>query len=172
MTSPKREGSPPNLVRPFLHPSISRLRSGVPQSPQRRSASYSSTGTAHLLGREQATPSPSHFSSISRTSSVSNLRTDESAPQKDASKQEAFKWTSLRTVGEQLFLSSPDKAGSILGTPVLGSPTVLAANGLICVGTDAGRVFVFDFKQELKCICGDDNSGESQYVILAVSQCR
>ncbi|EGN99739.1 hypothetical protein SERLA73DRAFT_88352 [Serpula lacrymans var. lacrymans S7.3] len=33
---------------------------------------------------------------------------------------------------------------------------VLSANGLICVGTDMGRIYVFDFKQTLKCICGQD----------------
>lgn len=47
----------------------------------------------------------------------------------------------------------------MLGSLALGSPMVLAANGLVCIGTDSGRIFVFDFKQTLKCICGNDGSG-------------
>ena len=37
---------------------------------------------------------------------------------------------------------------------------MLAANGLICVGMDNGRILVFDFKQTLKCVCGDPATGE------------
>ncbi|KAG1813729.1 Golgi CORVET complex core vacuolar protein 8-domain-containing protein [Suillus variegatus] len=48
----------------------------------------------------------------------------------------------------------PAKASSVLGDIIAGAPMVLAANGFICVGTDKGRIFVFDFKQSLKCICG------------------
>jgi hypothetical protein len=36
---------------------------------------------------------------------------------------------------------------------------VMAANGLICIGTESGRILVFDFKQTLRCICGDSSSG-------------
>lgn len=73
--------------------------------------------------------------------------------------KEAFKWTSLQNVSSQLFGKRPSKAALLLGASNLGSPTVLAANGLICVGTDAARIFVFDFKQALLCICGSDPSG-------------
>ena len=65
--------------------------------------------------------------------------------------REVFRWTHLKTVSELLY---SQKAASLLGTESFGSPTVMAANGLICVGTDAGKAIVFDFKQNLKCICG------------------
>src|SRR5262249_52804351 len=52
-----------------------------------------------------------------------------------------------------------NKASAILGAPTIGAPTVLAANGLICIGTDEGKICVFDFKQTLICICGNDPSG-------------
>lgn len=146
-------------ARPFLHPSISRLRSSLPNTQRQRVVSSSSLGTAHDFGRDAQTPSPSHFSSISRTSSRSNLRATYSSASKDDKEQEAFRWTVLRVIGEHVYNKTSDKANAVLGSPVLGSPTVLAANGLICIGTDAGRVFVFDFKQELKCICGDENTG-------------
>ena len=34
-------------------------------------------------------------------------------------------------------------------TTNLGTPTGMAANGLICVGTETGFIYVFDFKQNL-----------------------
>ncbi|KAF9012366.1 Golgi CORVET complex core vacuolar protein 8-domain-containing protein [Cyathus striatus] len=40
----------------------------------------------------------------------------------------------------------------------MGTPTVLTANGLICIGMDSGKVCVYDFKQTLKCVCGGDSS--------------
>ncbi|EJD02930.1 lateendosome to vacuole transport-family protein [Fomitiporia mediterranea MF3/22] len=157
-----------NDSRPFIHPSISRLRSSLPATPRQRVVSSSSLGTANILGRDLLSPSPSHFSSISRTSSTSNLRIADTVS--DVGKeQEAFKWTTLRIIGEHVYHKAPDKANAILGSPVLGSPTVLAANGLICIGTDSGRVFVFDFKQELKCICGDDNSARSYGPVTALA---
>jgi len=47
----------------------------------------------------------------------------------------------------------------MLGASAVGAPMVMAANGLICIGTESGRVLVFDFKQTLRCICGDPSSG-------------
>ncbi|KAL5523736.1 hypothetical protein ACEPAG_7909 [Sanghuangporus baumii] len=142
-------------IRPFLHPSISRLRSSLPNGQQQRVTSTSSLGTVHVLGRDILTPSPSHFSSLSRTSSASNIKGIYSPTSLDEKEPEAFRWTTLQAIGEQIYRNAPEKASAVLGSPDLGSPTVLAANGLICIGTDTGRVFVFDFKQELKCICGN-----------------
>ena len=51
------------------------------------------------------------------------------------------------------------KASGLLGA--LGRPTVLAANGLICTGTDDGKVVVHDFKQSLICICESNVQGIS-----------
>jgi len=52
------------------------------------------------------------------------------------------------------------KALKTMGTTNLGTPTVMAANGLICVGTETGFICVFDLKQNLKCICGTDAIGK------------
>ncbi|KAG2146389.1 Golgi CORVET complex core vacuolar protein 8-domain-containing protein [Suillus bovinus] len=46
---------------------------------------------------------------------------------------------------------------------------VLAANGFICVGTDKGRILVFDFTQSLKCICGSESSGSTLGPVSAVA---
>ena len=133
--------------RPFIHPTISRLRSFVPPQHHQPMASIS--------GFPNSSPSPSHFSTISRVSSLSNFGNNSrfrDEPQEAT--WESFRWAILRDVGQQIYLH---KAAAILGS-FHGSPTVLSANGLICIGTDRGRVLVFDFKQQLKCVCGPDDS--------------
>lgn len=70
-------------------------------------------------------------------------------------------------MGEYLFPKVSTKANSVLGAPLYGAPTVLAANGMVCVGTDSGKVLVFDFKQNLICVCGEDNSGKIYSLLLA-----
>lgn len=139
-------------MRPFLHPTISRLRSITPQAS--RSPSVGSLGTVNsYLGL--STPA-SHFSALSPTSSQSNLP-DAPVPQLDRAaeeeEREVFRWSQLRSISELIYGQHAQKAAAILGTPNVGSPTVLAANGLICIGTDTGTIVVFDFKQNLKCVC-------------------
>jgi vacuolar protein sorting-associated protein 8 len=157
-------GTPSKLAKPFLHPTVSRLRSYTPQ--QRRAPSNDSVGTFHSHIFDGMSPSPSHFSAISRTSSLSNLNSafhGDSANGHRPPPREVFRWTHLRHIGNDIFAKTPSKAASVLGTVLgsvpPGSPTVLAANGLICIGTDTGRIFIYDFKQTLKCVCGSDSTG-------------
>lgn len=169
MTPPSRIDSPaallasPRLSRPFLHPNVSRLRSATPQmsSPLTLNDSLASSHS-HLF--EGASPSPSGFSSISRTSSVSNLRTASSSggPATAApAPSEVFRWSELQLITKELYPKAPasQKAMHVLGSSAFGSPTVLAANGLICVGLNDGRICVYDFKQTLKAVCGNEAKG-------------
>lgn len=106
-------------------------------------------------------------------SSSSNLRATSSNGHQDfsdadgdtahivRSSREVFKWAPLRNISQHLYTTKLPKASSVLGVSPLGSPTVLVANGLICVGTDEGRICVYDFKQTFKCVCGSDPSGSS-----------
>lgn len=139
-------------MRPFLHPSISRLRSTTPQTS--RSPSVGSVGT---MNSQTGLSAPaSHFSALSPTSSQSNLPEVPAAGTNGAAteEREVFRWTQLRNITELVYgKHTQQKVASLLGTPSLGSPTVLAANGMICLGTDLGRILVFDFKQNLKCVC-------------------
>jgi len=122
-------------------------------------------------------PVPSSFSTLSPGSSSSALpgsgaggaekrefahtNGHDSSSYSDA--REVFRWTQLRALGAHLFARQPSsKAQAVLGSPAIGAPTVMVANGLICVGTESGRVLVFDFKQTLRCICGDPASGAFQ----------
>lgn len=42
-----------------------------------------------------------------------------------------------------------------------GRPTVLDINGMVAVGTDRGWVVVYSFSQEVRCVLGNDQTGES-----------
>ncbi|OJT15290.1 Vacuolar protein sorting-associated protein 8 -like protein [Trametes pubescens] len=83
--------------------------------------------------------------------------------------REVLRWSQLRLIGENIYAGQTPKASSLLGAQSSGSPTVLAANGLICVGTDTGRVLVFDCKQTLRCICGNESSEKSVGTVTALA---
>ncbi|CAE6416364.1 unnamed protein product [Rhizoctonia solani] len=144
--SPQRVTSPEpqdSLKRPaFLHPHVSRLRSFVPQdqhsSPSH--ASYASQRSASALPAPSAVPS--HFSAISRSSSRSRLSDRSQKPIRDA-----FRWTRLETASSLTYSAS-----------LYGRATVLAANGLICLGTSSSRALIFDFRQQLKHVITPPNT--------------
>lgn len=149
-------GATAHLSKPFLHPTISRLRSYTPQSsnvPSSNSQSRPFDGVS---------PSPSHFSDMSRSSLSLDSRANSHQPHANGHRppaRDTFRWTQLRNIGHHIYAKASSKASAVLGSIALGSPIVMAANGLICIGTDTGRVFVFDFKQTLRCICGNESSG-------------
>lgn len=148
------------MKRPFLHPSISRLRSVTPQTS--RTPSAGSVGTLNSMRDDPAlSHSHSHLSALSANTSAANLHEHaatgpEPRPTDD---REVFKWTRLKNIEDLIYGRQSSKAASVLGTPSVGSPTVLVCNGLVCVGTDLGRILVFDFKQNLKCVCGNNPRG-------------
>lgn len=72
---------------------------------------------------------------------------------------EVFRWTTLRQISSQIYSSFSSKAAVILDTH-MGKPTVIAAGGLLCIGTDTGRTYVFDFKQKFKFVCEPETPGE------------
>ncbi|KAF9227315.1 hypothetical protein BS17DRAFT_775267 [Gyrodon lividus] len=154
------------LPQPFLHPNVSRLRSFIPTSPP--------VNAGNISLPVDLTAATGFASPLSRASDISRTSTP-GAHQKGAlnnylkAEREVFRWTVLQNSTNQLYAQRPSKAALLLGASNLGSPMVLAANGLICVGTDAGRIFVFDFKQTLLCICGNDTSASTVGPISAIA---
>ncbi|RDB25342.1 Vacuolar protein sorting-associated protein 8 [Hypsizygus marmoreus] len=172
--SPALNGSALKMARPFLHPTVSRLRSYPSQAHQPVSNGSGMTSHSHL--NDGMSPSPSHFSAMSHMSSVTNLHADSSSDHKNTgfsrsadAVREVFRWTDLRHVTEHMYNSLTQKLSSVLGAPLLGTPTVLAANGLICIGTDEGKICVYDFRQTLKCICGADTSAKTVGAVTALA---
>lgn len=159
---------PASVRRPFLHPTISRLRSSIPTPLHNQS--FTSSGFSSVTA--------SHFSALSRASSTA-LRSDADgyhdigenlkANIEEPAFREIFHWTYLRGLSAHVFHPSlgNSKAGAVLGEDNAGNPTVMSANGLVCVGMDTGQVFVFDFKQSLRCVCGGSSEGETDYHLSA-----
>ncbi|GAB1525022.1 vacuolar protein sorting-associated protein 8 [Rhizoctonia solani] len=144
--SPQRVTSPEPqdpLKRPaFLHPHVSRLRSFVPQDRHSSASQASYASQRSASGLPALSAAPSHFSAISRSSSRSRLSDNSQKPIRDA-----FRWTTL------------DTASSLThSTSLYGRATVLAANGLICLGTSSSRALIFDFRQQLKHVITPPNT--------------
>ncbi|KAF9471456.1 lateendosome to vacuole transport-family protein [Pholiota conissans] len=111
---------------------------------------------------------------MSRVSSVSDFKSHsekQSDQGLDKSTQDShvFKWTDLRTITQTMYSKASQKASNMLGAPLLGSPTVLAANGLICIGTTEGKVVVHDFKQTLICVCESQSLGGALGPVTALA---
>ncbi|KAG6820736.1 hypothetical protein H0H93_012382 [Arthromyces matolae] len=159
-----------NISRPFLPPNVSRLRSFTPSAsrPASNEGSGSSmTSPSHHPGR--MSPPPLNLPSISRTSSRSDLRPVDDEGSRGTTSSDAFKWTTLSNISKHVYNPLSQKLSSVLGAPLLGTPTVFTANGLICIGTTQGRVCIFDFKQKLKCVCGIDSPGKPVGAVTAVA---
>lgn len=151
------------LSIPFLHPTVSRLRSFTPQSSKLGSNGSSVTSHSHFF--EGMSPSLSHISSLSHLSSAYHSRTSsrevnvQTEPDQGTQTRQVFKWTELQSVTRTLFSRASQKASNVLGAPLLGSPTTLASNGLICIGTTEGKIVVHDFNQSLICVCQSQPMG-------------
>ena len=154
--------TPSKLSPSFLHPSTSRLRSYMTHA-----SPVTSLTSAHSPLRG-VSPVPSSFT-LSPGSSSSAPPLPDGAEKLDFAQanghdpsdaREVFRWAQLHALGAHLpARHTSAKVQAMLGASAVGAPTVMAANGLICIGTENGRVLVFDFKQTLKCICGDPSSG-------------
>src|ERR1700731_3074136 len=160
------------ISRPYLNPMVSRLRSYPAHA-------------SHLVG-SPATDSPRHpgqSDRISRSRSASVISISENARKTGSQdstsnsglEREVFRWVRLHSITHMLYAptkSSP-KASAVLGSvlegtaPSSGKPVVLAANGMVCIGTDTGLVYVFHFKQTLRCICGEETGAS----VVPTRQC-
>ncbi|KAI0058100.1 hypothetical protein BV25DRAFT_1811403 [Artomyces pyxidatus] len=172
MSSPLPGGTPSKFTRSFLHPTVSRLRSYTPQASRQPSTTSVVTFQSNVV--EALSTPPSHFSDLSPMSSTANLHSTVEKHELPTnghtpSERDVFRWTQLHNIGTYIYSKPSAKASTLLGSPPPGAPFVLAANGLICIGTDTGRVFVFDFKQTLKCICGDATSESTVGAVTAVA---
>lgn len=126
-------------------------------------------------------PATSGFDLGSRRSSTSNLfdlppsssdlltPTPSSPAATEAGKapSDTFKWSVLRRLSSRIY--PPISKGGVGFTSasatqagLLGVPTVMAVSGVVAVGTSKGWVMVFDFGQNLRCVCGTEAIGKRE----------
>ncbi|KAK2463245.1 hypothetical protein APHAL10511_004900 [Amanita phalloides] len=170
LSEPIVEQSVPTHVRriksrhPFLHPSVSRLRSYTPRSASRTPSDLS---MASIQTPPGATPASSHFSTMSQASSLLfDFPKSDNANKETSKEREVFKWAELSSITQRFSSRPSQKANSVLGTRPASRSTALAANGMICVGTEDGSVHVFDFMQTPRCVCGTDLNGAEPFSAL------
>lgn len=170
--------------RPAAHPQISRLRSVSAQvKHQHHQGRILSVSTQSAF--DQRRPPGSIASSAldihSRRSSVAShlhelptpsdllSTTSSQGPTSSTAhiSSETFKWSPLRRISTRIY--PPAALGGGTGfTPagatqaaLMGHPTVIAVSGVIAVGTSKGWLMVFDFGQNLRCVCGTEAIGEA-----------
>lgn len=136
-----------------------------------------------LAGGISASPSTSNLDNISRRSSYTNLfdlpstsdlPTGTSASNASSAGRangtsppaRTVKWSSLKRISARVYPQSGATAGAAalsqaeqIAKSAMGQPTVMAVSGLIAIGTTKGWVLVFDFGQNLRCVCGTEGNG-------------
>ncbi|KZO95583.1 hypothetical protein CALVIDRAFT_162405 [Calocera viscosa TUFC12733] len=169
------EPATPSKQRPaFLHPSVSRLRSFQPV--HHRMPSSSSMASMNTLASlpNGASPALSHFSDVSGASTPSRL--DDMSAEKESvttssqipNPRQPFRWNTLHALSPRIYPPTSSKSSAVLGL-TSSLPTTLAANGLLCIGKSDGSTHVFDFRQQLKCICGNEASGKEAGPVTALA---
>lgn len=68
---------------------------------------------------------------------------------------EAFKWTPLVKISDQIYSDDIKKESGLI--------SVMVVSGVIAIGTTRSLVFVYDYSQNLKCILGDSTRGRSPF---------
>ncbi|PLW35381.1 hypothetical protein PCASD_15514 [Puccinia coronata f. sp. avenae] len=87
-----------------------------------------------------------------------------------------FRWASLRRITQKIY-SAPKthhstsivSSTSSSSNTILGLPTVIAASGVIVVGTAKGWVMVFDYASNLKFVLGSEVVGGDAGAVSALS---
>lgn len=77
---------------------------------------------------------------------------------------EAFKWTPLIKVSDQLYSPAIKQESGLV--------SVMVVSGVIAIGTTRSLIFVYDYSQNLKCILGDSTRGKihTPFFIIKVYQ--
>ncbi|GAA5947773.1 hypothetical protein JCM3765_001077 [Sporobolomyces pararoseus] len=85
-----------------------------------------------------------------------------------------IKWSPLKRISSRIAPPQPSTNGASLGVGIgsQGSPTVMAVSGIIVIGTTKGWTMVFDFGQNLRCICGTEAIAKEcgEVTAVAISQ--
>ncbi|EIE88846.1 hypothetical protein RO3G_13557 [Rhizopus delemar RA 99-880] len=118
----------------------------VQDSPSDTSASK--LGDPHLLSSLLPQAPSQHSVTTTNTQNESFTSSDFTINNIPAEPWEAFKWTPLLKLSNQLYSDDIKQSGLI---------SVMTVSGVIAIGTTRSLVFVYDYSQNLICILGDGN---------------
>ena len=156
----------------------------VADSPPRRpglpGASESASGSAfdNLSRRSSVTnildlPSASELPTGTSISGASSTGPEENVKPPPRT----VKWSPLKRISSRAFPHTGGTAGAaalsqaeLIARSAMGQPTVMAVSGLIAIGTTRGWVLVFDFGQNLRCVCGTEAIGASLFRTVSVEE--
>lgn len=117
-----------------------------------RVSSISNINDLNPTSLENPSTASNLFNGDENTASTSNKAINKSS-------NNTFKWSPLRRISTRIYPPPPPSLSSNNITHNLGEPTVLAVSGIIAIGTSKGWVQIFDFGQNLLCICGNESIG-------------
>lgn len=123
----------------------------VQDSPSDTSASK--LGDPHLLSSLLPQAPSQHSVTTTNTQNESFTSSDFTINNIPAEPWEAFKWTPLLKLSNQLYSDDIKQSGLI---------SVMTVSGVIAIGTTRSLVFVYDYSQNLICILGDGNKGKPE----------
>ncbi|GAA5820930.1 hypothetical protein JCM3770_002634 [Rhodotorula araucariae] len=145
------------------------------------------------FGAAGGSPSTSALDNVSRRSSASNLfdlpstsdlPVGTTTPASETSslfdgaiaasaaprRTRAIKWSTLKRLSARVHPPvASSAAAELMAQSALGQPTVMAVSGLVALGTNKGWVLVFDFAQNLRCVCGTEAIAKEAGAVTAVA---
>ncbi|GAA5903683.1 CORVET complex membrane-binding subunit VPS8 [Sporobolomyces salmoneus] len=151
--------------RPPLYPSPSTSAGGFDNLSRR-----SSTSNIHALDFPSMSDLPNGESETSAAaSSAGGGPPSTASPNRPLVK--TIKWSPLKRISSRISPAPPPSNGTSLGVGLgsQGSPTVMAVSGIIVIGTTKGWTMVFDFGQNLRCICGTEAIAKECGSVTAVA---
>ncbi|BGP48823.1 hypothetical protein JCM10450v2_004699 [Rhodotorula kratochvilovae] len=81
-----------------------------------------------------------------------------------------IKWSPLKRLSARVHPPAASSAAAeLMAQSALGQPTVMAVSALVALGTNKGWVLVFDFAQNLRCVCGTEAIAKEAGAVTAVA---
>jgi hypothetical protein len=117
------------------------------------------------------------YDAVSDPSLSQLLATDEDDERQGNEKQdditsEAFKWTPLLKISDHLYSKDVRRTSGLVSVLAVSKPGIetlktdkcicicIQVSGVIAVGTTRSLVYVYDYRQNLKCVLGDTVRGK------------
>ncbi|KDE07693.1 hypothetical protein MVLG_02152 [Microbotryum lychnidis-dioicae p1A1 Lamole] len=142
------------------------------------------SSTSNLFGGDHHDPQRAGVASLGLGASRNSTANTSEAGAAAASSDAPIKWTALKRISQSIYPPSStttkshgSNGSAIVGLTsmnaasagLIGRPTTLAVSSIVAIGTDKGWVRVFDFAQNLKCVCGSETISKEAGPVTSVA---